>query len=221
MNTIDSSKWKIVSKDSFVKECFEGFGKMNKNDYEVAMFHLLLQNGLSECSDFEISKTLKIPETKVKRLRYEVGLVYGESDETLLDGKLIELLSNSSFKLTIDRIQFSIPDRMLRLYLNDKLQKKNHFADSSFNSNIVSITAHDLDILLDQDTITKDKKKEIINKIKEKVKESTKELPKSASEKIWGFTKNVMTVIGGKALEKIVDDSMTDIMNYYKDNHNK
>lgn len=221
MNTIDSLKWNKDSKDLFVKECFEGFGKMNKNNYEVAMFHLLLQNELNDLSDFEISKTLKIPETKVKRLRYEVGLVYGESDETLLDGKLIELLSNSSFKLTIDRIQFSIPDRMLRLYLNDKLQKKNHFADSSFNSNIVSITAHDLDILLDQDTISKDKKKEIIKNIKEKVKESTKELPKSTSEKIWGFTKNVMAVIGGKALEKIVEDSMAEIIKYYTENHKK
>ena len=47
-----------------------GFGSMNKNDFEVWIFHYLLQNELNGKSNFDISVELRIPEQKVKRLKY-------------------------------------------------------------------------------------------------------------------------------------------------------
>ena len=46
----------------------KGFGSMNKNDFEVMIMHWLLQNRLSGKSNYEISRELKISESKVKRL---------------------------------------------------------------------------------------------------------------------------------------------------------
>ena len=61
--------------ESFLEYCTQHFGRLNKKDYELAVFHLLLQNELKDCSDFAISRKLKITEAKVKQLRYEVNLV--------------------------------------------------------------------------------------------------------------------------------------------------
>ena len=65
-------------KDVMESYLSRGFGSMNKNDFEVFIFHWLINNK-TECkgkSDFVISQCLKIPESKVARLRYEAGLKY-------------------------------------------------------------------------------------------------------------------------------------------------
>ena len=133
----------------FLQECMDGFGSINKNNYEVSLFHLLLVSGWSDYSDFWISTILQIPESKVKRLRYEVELVYPRNPADL-KSELYQLLREGSFKLTLDSIQFSIPNKMLRLYLNDLLLQEHRFADSSFNANIVSITPRDLECILNK-----------------------------------------------------------------------
>ena len=52
-----------------------GFGSMNKNDFEVFIFNELLRNPLyGKYMDYDFSVMLRIPESKVKRLRYEANL---------------------------------------------------------------------------------------------------------------------------------------------------
>lgn len=36
----------------FLERCFDRFGSLNKNDYEVALFHLLLINGFAKVRPF-------------------------------------------------------------------------------------------------------------------------------------------------------------------------
>ena len=36
--------WNADSVNEFLGKCIERFGSMNKNDYEVALFHLLMKN---------------------------------------------------------------------------------------------------------------------------------------------------------------------------------
>ena len=61
------------------------FGSMNKNDFEVLIFNAILNSDLEETSNYKLSRILKIPESKVKRLKYEADLVYNEagSDDQL------------------------------------------------------------------------------------------------------------------------------------------
>ena len=76
-----------------------GFGSMNKNDFEVEIFHYLLQTNYFESTkDYEISRQLRIPQSKVKRLKYESELKYPEKNQ---DEKVKEILGNA--KIYFDR----------------------------------------------------------------------------------------------------------------------
>lgn len=165
----------------------KGFGSMNKNDFEVFIFNELLKNEFSGKSDNAISRKLKIPESKVKRLRYEAELVYGESDH--YKEEFYEILKNRVYKfIEPNKLQFSIKNKGLRLYLDDKLESNMSFADSSFNSDIVTITASDLLILI----ADFEGKNELIEKIKESIKETSKLLPKDLKEKCLELTTSVV-----------------------------
>ena len=148
----------------------KGFGSMNKNDFEVWIFHYLLkENGYASKSDNQISRELKIPESKVKRLRYEADLVYPKDEESFKK-EFYEVLKNRVYKQVGDnKIQFVIRDKNLRLYLNDKLESFGSFADSSFNTDIVTVTAQDL-VLLISDF---ENKKEIFQRVKSQVEKNT------------------------------------------------
>ena len=190
-----------VGKDDFIQTCFERFGSMNKNDYEVALFHLLLKNGYADKSDHLISKLLRIPESKVKRLRYEVNLVYPKSDEDY-QKLFYELLSTRSYKKTPDgKIQFAVNDKMLRLYLNDKLDEVGSFYDSSFNSNIVTISAMDLLILLSGF----EQKEDVIQRVKDEIRNNGMMLPKSFNEKAKEFFLAAVKDLGNVVSPHITD----------------
>ena len=139
---------------------------MNKNDYEVWIFNYLLQGDMRGKSNYDISVELRIPESKVKRLRYEASLKYGNPADTTQ--------YNKAFKLLLDKVnlkkgsnnvvQFAVEDTQLRHYLESILKKKGRFADTSFNSEVVSITLDDLAMLLDE-TCTENEKETFKKKV--------------------------------------------------------
>lgn len=162
-----------------------GFGSMNKNDFEVYIFSWLIQNhsDYKDASDNEISRKLKIPESKIKRLRYEAELRYGNNDTDVLWQKLRNYLSIVNYRKEEDNVlRFSIPDKQVRLFLKDQLQAGNRFCDSSFSENIVVISIDDLLYLLDNGVVSKEEKAKIIQQVKSTYK--GKDLPQSVSEAI-------------------------------------
>ena len=123
------------SKDlqEFISKYLErGFGSMNKNDFEVWIFHYLMNHQLQGKTNYEVSLFLKIPETKVKRLRYEAELKYNDGDSLVNYHKVCALLKAVHFKKGGQCIQFSIEDLYLRKYLDSTLKSGGRFSDSSF-----------------------------------------------------------------------------------------
>lgn len=177
-----------------------GFGSMNKNDFEVFIFSRMLNGSVSglklNCSnksDYEISLLLKIPITKVKRLRYEANLKYCED---------IETRSKLAFKTAIKKvylrkggkqISFVIEDVSVRKYLDNVLKSKGRYADTSFNSEIVVISVDDLCILL-ENCLENNEKKQILAKI-----------GSDEETNIVSSIKKAITNIIGKILEKGTD----------------
>lgn len=54
---------------------------MNKNDFEVYIFNQIITDpNYAGKNDYELSIELAIPQTKVKRLRYESNLKYGRNN---------------------------------------------------------------------------------------------------------------------------------------------
>ncbi|MBQ0069437.1 MAG: hypothetical protein KBT09_06755 [Bacteroidales bacterium] len=149
-----------------------GFGSMNKNDFEVLIFSLLRKmNGNENKSNYDWCLELRIPETKVKKLAYEADLAYTQYNEVDLRTKFFNLLANHLvFTKDGKNIKFVIEDRTLRTMLSADLKRIGHFADNSFNSEIVSVSFEALSALLEEYY-----QKENSNIILEKCK---KEIPK-------------------------------------------
>ena len=130
------------------KYLIRGFGSMNKNDFEVWIFNELLSNQFLGKSNFDISIGLRIPESKVKRLRYEASLKYGQPDNISIYKKHFEeLLQKVVLKKNGDSVQFVVEDTSLRKYLDSVLKKGGRFSDSSFNSEIITLDTDDLEYL--------------------------------------------------------------------------
>lgn len=195
----------------FIDLCKSRFGSMNKNDYEVAIFHLLLQGEYEGYTDFELSKELRTPLSKIKRLRYEEYLKYPR-DQDYFKKKFYHLLNTSKFNRTNDRIQFATPDKMLRLYINDLLLEDNRFADSSFNSDIVSVTPSDILYLVAQF----EDKTDLLDKIKREATKSELDFPKTLLEI---FTNIGLDLInkkigeGGKNLLEFIAQKVSELIN--------
>ena len=124
----------------------KGFGSMNKNDFEVFIFGYLLKNRFSGMSDNAISLELRIPQTKVKRLRYESSLKMGTSGN--YSESFDRAIRTVRKKEGSQTIQFAVEDLFLRRYLDDILKKDGRFFDSSFNSEIVSLSTDDFEYLI-------------------------------------------------------------------------
>lgn len=125
-----------------------GFGSMNKNDFEVEIFHYLLQTNYFESTkDYEISRQLRIPQSKVKRLKYESELKYPEKNQ---DEKVREILDNAHIFFDKESIVLSIENEIVRKYLDCKIKKHNGYTDMSFNSELLRLSFDDYIFLVEE-----------------------------------------------------------------------
>ena len=135
----------INDKDKFASEFINrystrGFGAMNKNDFEVLIFDLLKKHGnLKGKTNYEISIELQIPETKVRRLAYESDLKYSQLTEKTITVAFFNIVANSKLRGDLNKVEFVIESKFLRASIGAQLKKLGHYADSSFNAEIVRI----------------------------------------------------------------------------------
>ena len=198
------------------KYLIRGFGSMNKNDFEVWIFHWLLFNH-EKCidrSDFFISQFLKIPESKVKRLRYEAELKYSDSQPEDYREELIKSFKKAKCQEgTIEgKITMSVPNKILRQYLSDILIEDGRFLDGSFYSNVVTMSAGNFIYIIDHLFLDEADRKTILEGAKKNI-EKGKEMPKTISE---SFSKLGIS-IGKSILEKIVGSSADEIVKTIKE----
>lgn len=152
MNNIEfiSEKFYQEFASKFISEYFgRGFGYMTKNDLEILMFDSMVKYGhISEMSSFDISCMLKIPESKVKRLRYEASIKYGNHDIKVFKKKLYLVLRSAEYIADKNIIKFSIDDKFLRMQFYSELKRINAFADTSHITDIVVVDKNLLGKLL-------------------------------------------------------------------------
>jgi len=117
-----------------------GFGSMTKNDFEVWIFHQLLCGELHGKTNREISIRLRIPDTKVKRLRYEADLKWGSpNDDAAYHDALVDVISKACLVKGRTQILLVIEDTALLKYLDAKMKSANVAWDRSFNSENITI----------------------------------------------------------------------------------
>lgn len=209
---IDYSSISDECKNWLLKTCFERFNSISKSDYDVAFFQVLMENGYRDKTDFELSRLLKLTETKIRNLRYKCKLEYPIEDN--YETQLKEILQKATYKVDGNKIQFSIKDKMLRSYVNDLLEADGNFTDSSFNSSIVKLTPMDLVDLMKKLCGNKSNQDfENVRKLVQKsMHASLKEFPKSNSEKIKEGAISFIKDVAGKVAPRFSDllvDSIT------------
>jgi hypothetical protein len=117
-----------------------GFGSMTKNDFEVWIFHQLLCGELKGKTNREISIALRIPDTKVKRLRYEADLKWGSpADDAAYHDAVVAVISKARLNKSRTQVQFVIEDTALLKYLDAKMKNANVAWDKQLNSENISI----------------------------------------------------------------------------------
>jgi hypothetical protein len=125
---------------SFLKIYLQnGFGRMSKTELDILIFHLLSATSLSSYSNYELSRILKVSETKVKSLKYEASLRYGNNDDDSLKREFRSIIDKNNFKVIGDKIVICIEDKLLRNYIDYSLKSIGLFSDSSFNRELMTI----------------------------------------------------------------------------------
>lgn len=128
----------------------QGFGSMNKNDFEVFLFNEWLKNH-NELSDYAISRQLRIPESKVKRLRYEAAIVYATDDNRQqLTQEFLTDLKLAKYRNEDGKIRFLVHNKIVRQFINDILEQDGRFLDSSLTSSTVSMSVDDFIYTMEQ-----------------------------------------------------------------------
>ena len=165
-----------------------GFGSMTKNDFEVYIFNWLItiDKDYKDLSDYDLSVKLRIPISKVKRLRYEASLKYQQNDKDSRKQQIVkeitDLLKVCKYRETEKGgISFVVNNKFLREYLQNFLNQDGRFFDSSFNSNIVSIATTDFIFLLDNLLLSHEDQEKIMKSAKDSIGEK-KDFPKTFSE---------------------------------------
>lgn len=134
--------------EDFISDYIDrGFGSMTKNDFEVFIFNqILLMPKYKGKGNYDLSVLLKIPESKVKRLRYEAALKYSPQDRNFKD-EVLALLENVELRGSNKRIVFQVEDVILKSYISSILKKYGRSLDSSFNPELIVIHFEDFEVL--------------------------------------------------------------------------
>lgn len=137
MNTINNNSTVADAIQAYLNR---GFGSMTKNDFEVWIFYQLLCGELRGKSNREISIALRIPDTKVKRLRYEADLKWGSpNDDSAYHDALVNVIKKARLLKDKKQILLVIEDTALLKYLDAKMKNANVAWDKSFNSENIYI----------------------------------------------------------------------------------
>jgi len=122
-----------------------GFGALPKRELEVYLLHLLLEDGQfrneNEAIDFhEMSLALKMTETKVRNLVYEIELKYQQPIN--FSHALIELVEKQCYEVDKSRraIKFSIQSPLLKQAFEYEVRQLAAISDGSFAKQVVTIS---------------------------------------------------------------------------------
>ena len=134
-----------------------GLGALPKSDIDALVMHLLDRYGyaghgpLATRRNQEASEILKTPVHKIKKLRYEAALKFGDGIEEQAKGRLLAALSQATLEIddSKEKINLIIEDSLAKNWLQGQLKSHQLIFDHSFNTEIVKVPADGLFAVLD------------------------------------------------------------------------
>lgn len=119
-----------------------GFGAPSKREVDLLLFHHITQARENrKKSNYELAALLKIPESRVKSHRLASALKYQDINTKAILSDVILRLSKGIQSATLEagKFEISLEDPIERRELENYLKSKGHFAEYTFNSEVVRI----------------------------------------------------------------------------------
>lgn len=119
-----------------------GFGSPSKRDVDLLLFHHITQARENKGkSNYELAALLKIPESRVKTFRLASALKHQTINTKAILGGIIIRLSIGQQYTTIEngKIEISLEDPVEKRELENFLKSKGHFAEYTFNAEVLRI----------------------------------------------------------------------------------
>jgi hypothetical protein len=128
-----------------------GFATLPKREVEILVMHLLLQDGIfgdnPEYIDHHmLSLQLKLPESRIRSLMYEVELKYGHQLEPI-EG-IIGLIEKGRYEIAGTKVKFSVHSPLLKQYLEYEIRQLDGVSDGSFSKHILTLDLNTFQHLL-------------------------------------------------------------------------
>ncbi|MGZ3783883.1 MAG: hypothetical protein ACXWR0_05075 [Bdellovibrio sp.] len=130
--------------DSFAKELYSkyferGIGSYSGRELEILIFHMffLKNKSMQSLTDYELSIELKATETKIRQLKYEVFLRYGDEYKDHIKNQISKSLE--TFEISKGKVILEIQDLFTKKTLQSQLKEKGYLTDSSFNQDIFKV----------------------------------------------------------------------------------
>jgi len=193
--------------DDFMKEFSRyAFGSMSKKELELLIFKLILQDRgeLTQYNKFELSKLLKITESRVKTLYNEVQLREDElfNDEWFIL-ELRKMLSILKIENSTKKIVLQIDNPLFKSMFENIMRQDGVIVDYSFNKDIIKIDENAFSLILNY-ILDDEEKTSIIDKIN-KVKDTDIDFTTLSKLAASSFVKSASSKAGEKFTEYGLD----------------
>ena len=123
-----------------------GFGVLPKRQVDLLVFHLLEQSGaIRGMSNYDIASNLGITEVKVRGLRRDATLRFGDVDREEAMSRIVErLFMFGETRAVADNglVTFELEDPILQREFEQAARDLGYFTDTSFNRSLIRVPLH-------------------------------------------------------------------------------
>jgi hypothetical protein len=119
-----------------------GFGSPSKREVDLLLFHHITQARENKGkSNYELATFLKIPESRVKTFRLNSALKHQTINTKAILGNIILRVSKGQQYTTVEngKIEISLEDPVEKRELENFLKSKGHYAEYTFNAEVLRI----------------------------------------------------------------------------------
>lgn len=209
--------------DKFLTKLLEnGFDFMKEKELKIYILYLLLEdgqfvNGDGDIDFHEVSLILKISETKVRNLIYEVELKY--RDNRSFVEQLISIIDKGKYEVSEDKIKFAVHNPLVKQYFEYEIRKLDGVSDGSFAKHIVTISKSTFEKLLLKLYGDSTKADKIIATLPENIKESITDKESLIKEFVREFGKSFSNTSGERSANLLFDfiDSVSLLKRLFSD----
>ena len=180
-----SNSEKISAFDELAALFYERrFGQLSKSEFDLLMFKFIYEKMLKDamcpdgtidyakCSDYKISKMLGLTEQRVRNLKVQYQLKYGEMDFDW-EKAFAKLVENARYDSDTRKVVLNIPDPNLYIEIQNYIEETGAYVEKQLNSKILKIRAEYFIALVIKAEPEKSRK-QIVDFLKAQFKESSK-----------------------------------------------